>query len=270
MASFLDELGMTLFNQQELPEYNQVSSQDLLSRAQGLLPQIGSFNQAIAQQQLGLVPYENQIRGARFGQAINPLQEAYTSNVLSNLNLGNALPQDVQQEVLRGALQNSAASGFGLSPGGRALAARDLGLSSLDVGRQRREEALGALRAFPGERIQGTLSPTTALDLERASIDEANMRRAQEAGLRNANRAAIISSISQYAELGGSVIGSAFGSAFGTKGYGSALGGALKGLGGGSKGGGGGLGYGTGYGQSYPNASGGVSRSITAEGVDNF
>lgn len=237
MASFLDELGMTLFGQQELPEYQQTSASDLLTRGQALLPQIGSFNQAVAQQQLGLVPFENQIRAARFGQDINPLQEAYTSNILSNLNLGGQLPQDVQQQAIRGALQGAAASGFGLSPGGRALVARDLGLTSLDLGRQRREEALGALRAFPGERIQGTLSPTTALDLERASIDEANMRRAQEAAVRNSNRAAIISSISQYAELGGSVVGSAFGSAFGTKGMGQGASSILKGLGG--RGGGG-------------------------------
>lgn len=237
MASFLDELGMTLFNQQEAPEYQQVSSQDLLGRAAGLLPQIGAFNQQYAQQQLGLVPIENQIRAGRFGTAINPLQEAYTSNILSNLNLGNALPEDVQQQAIRGALQNSAASGFGLSPGGRALAARDLGLTSLQVGQQRRDEALGALRAFPGERVREAMSPMTALDMERASIDEANFQRAKEAGLRNANRQAIVSSISQYAELGGSVVGSAFGSAFGTKGWGEAGSGILKGIGGGGAGG---------------------------------
>lgn len=236
MASFLDELGMTLFNQQELPEYNQVSSADLLNRAQGLLPQMGAFNQQYAQQQLGLVPIENQIRGARFGQAINPLQEAYTSNILSNLNLGNALPEDVQQQAIRGALQGAAASGFGLSPGGRALAARDLGLTSLQVGQQRRDEALGALRAFPGERVKEAISPMTALDMERASIDEANFQRAKEAGLRNSNRQAIVQSISQYAELGGSVVGSAFGSAFGTKGWGEAGSGILKGIGGGGGG----------------------------------
>lgn len=242
MASFLDELGMTLFNQQEAPEYQQVSSQDLLGRAAGLLPQIGAFNQQYAQQQLGLVPIENQIRAGRFGTAINPLQEAYTSNILNNLNLGNALPEDVQQQAIRGALQGSAASGFGLSPGGRALAARDLGLTSLQVGQQRRDEALGALRAFPGERVKEAMSPMTALGLERAQIDEANFQRAKEAGLRNANRQAIVSSISQYAELGGSVVGSAFGSAFGTKGWGEAGSGILKGIGGaaGSAGGGGG------------------------------
>lgn len=235
MASFLDELGMTLFNQQELPEYQQVSSQDLLGRAQGLLPQIGAFNQGVAQQQLAMVPYENQIRAARFGQAINPLQEAYTSNILSNLNLGNQLPQDVQQQAIQGALQGAAASGFGLSPGGRALVARDLGLNSLQVGQQRRNEALNALQSFKAQPIEGQLSPTTALDLERRSIDEANFRRSQEAGLRNANRQAIIQSISQYAELGGSVVGSAFGSAFGTKGWGQAGSGILKGIGGSSK-----------------------------------
>lgn len=233
MANFLDELGMTIFGQQELPEYNQISSQDLLARAQGLLPQIGSFNQAVAQQQLALVPFENQIRAGRFGSAINPLQEAYTSNVLNNLNLGNALPEDLKQQVLRDSLQTSAASGFGLSPGGRALTLRDFGLNALELGRQRRGEALGALRAFPGERVQGTFNPTSALDLERRSIDEGNMRRAQEAGLRNSNRAAIISSISQYAELAGSVAGSAAGSAFGTKSWGSGVGSILGGMGGG-------------------------------------
>lgn len=265
MASFLDELGMTIFGQQELPEYQQVSSADLLGRAQQLLPQIGSFNQAIAQQQLGMVPFENQIRAARFGSAINPLQEAYTSNVLSNLNLGGQLPQDVQQQAIQGALQGAAASGFGLSPGGRALVARDLGLTSLDLGRQRRGEALQALQAFPGERIQGQLSPTTALDLERASIDEANMRRAQEAALRNANRAAIISSLKSYAETGGAVIGEVIGHAFGTSeiGSGFSLGGggagsSLKGLGS----------YSAGPGQQYVGAGGRVMTSSKAYPVN--
>lgn len=262
MASFLDELGMTLFGQKELPEYQQVSSSDLLGRAAGLLPQIGSFNQQVAQQQLGLVPFENQIRSARFGQAINPLQEAYTANILSNLNLGNAIPEDVQQEAIRGALQGSAASGFGLSPGGRALVARDLGLTSMDIGRQRRGEALGALQAFPGERVQGALDPTSAIGLERASIDEANMRRAQEAGLRNSNRAAIISSISEYAKLGGAVLGTAVGSAFGTTGWGSSVGGIMGGVGGAM--GGSGAKYGAGAGMQYPGSGGQVMTSVKA------
>lgn len=262
MASFLDELGMTIFGQQELPDYQQVSSADLLGRAQGLLPQIGAFNQAVGQQQVGLIPIEQQLRAGRFGSAINPLQEAYTNNILANLNLGSSLPQDLQQEVIRGALQGAAASGFGLSPGGRALVGRDLGLSSLEIGKQRRQEALSALQAFPGQRVEGQFSPVRALDLERASIDESNFRRAQEAGLRNANRAAIISSISQYAELGGSVVGSAFGSAFGTKGYGSAIGGALKGLGG--------SGGGAGAGMSYPTGGGNVQESIRAEAYTGY
>lgn len=232
MASFLDELGMTIFGQQELGDYDQVSSADLLGRAQSLLPQIGSFNQAVGQQQVGLIPIEQQLRAGRFGSAINPLQEAYTSNILANLNLGSSLPQDLQQEVIRGALQGSAASGFGLSPGGRALVGRDLGLSSYNIGKDRRNEALNALQAFPGQRVEGQLNPITALNLERNSIDEANFRRSQEAGLRNANRAAIISSISEYAKLGGAVIGTAVGSAFGTTGWGSSLGGVMGGLGG--------------------------------------
>lgn len=259
MASFLDELGMTLFGQQELPDYQQVSSSDLLGRAQALLPQIGAFNQAAGQQELGLIPIEQQLRAGRFGSAINPLQEAYTANILSNLNLGSTLPEDLQQEVIRGALQGAASSGFGLSPGGRALVGRDLGLSSLEIGRQRRSEALNALQAFPGQRIQGQLTPMTAMDLERRSIDEANFRRAQEAGLRNANRAAIISSISEYAKLGGAVIGTAVGSAFGTTGMGSSLTGVLGGLGGG-----GGAAYGAGAGMQYPGAGGQVMTSVKA------
>lgn len=161
----------------------------------------------------------------------------------------------MQQQAIQGALQGAAASGFGLSPGGRALVARDLGLTSLDIGRQRREEALGALRAFPGENIRGTLSPTTALDLERASIDEANMRRAQEAALRNANRAAIISSLQSYAETGGAVVGEVIGHAFGTSGIGKGAGSVLSGVGGGA-----------GAGSAAAGAGGGVSTAFQARG----
>lgn len=256
MASFLDELGKTIFNQQDLAEFQQVAPTDLLGRAQGLLPQVGRFNQGVAANQLALAPYQNQIRGALYGQAINPLQEAYTSNILSNLNLGNQLPADVQQQVLQGALQGTAASGFGLSPGGRALVGRDLGLSSLDIGRQRRGEAFNTLNAFKAPEIQDQLTPVTALQLEQNAIDTANEQRFRETANRNANRQAIIQSLSQYAELGGSIFGSAVGSAFGTKGFGSMLSGiggrSAGGAGMGSSigGGGGGMGYAEGVGSA--------------------
>lgn len=254
MASFLDELGMTLFGQNELPDFQQVSSADLLGRSQSLLPQIGEFNRAIGQQQVGLIPIEQQLRAGRFGSAINPLQEAYTSNILANLNMGSALPEDLQQEVIRGALQGSAASGFGLSPGGRALVGRDLGLSSLELARQRRGEAFNALQAFPGQRIEGQLSPTTAIDLERNSIDVANQRRAQEAGLRNANRAAIIASLKSYAETGGAIAGEVIGHAFGTSEIGSGAGSLLSGIGSG----------GSAAGAGASSMGGGVSSARTA------
>lgn len=253
-----EDLVGGFFGQQDLPDFEQVSGSELLGRAQGLLPQIGSFNQAVAQQQLGLVPFENQIRAARFGQAINPLQEAYTANILANLNLGSALPDDLRGEVIRGALEGSAASGFGLAPGGRALVARDLGISGTNLARSRREEALGALRAFPGERVQGTLSPTTAIDLERQSIDIANQRRSQEAALRSANRSAVYESLSKYA-------GIIVGEAFGVRGAGQGFSSVLQGLGGaaGSAGGSGAIGAGaSGYGGSLPD--------VTAAGSGGF
>lgn len=265
MASFLDEIGKTIFGQQDAADYKQYNAGEQLAAAQGLLPQIGSFNQQVAQQQLGLIPIQNQMRGALYGQAINPLQSTYTQSILDNLNLGNQLPADVQQQVIQNALQGSAASGFGLSPGGRGLVGRDLGLSSLQIGGQRRAEALGALNSFRAPELQGQLSPTTALDMQMNELQSQNFKSAQDASLRNANRAAIISSLSQYAELGGSVFGSAVGSAFGTKGMGSGFSAILGGLG---KGGAGR--FSAGEGSNYVGDGGQVMTSTRAMPVQNY
>ena len=198
-----------------------------------MLPQIGAINQEFARQQIPLTQIGNQIRETR-APGIGAIQSGYLGQILSNLNLGNQLPEDVRQEAIRGALQGAAGSGFGLSNAGRGLVARDIGLTSTELGRQRRAEASRALQEIPYERPGVAITPMTALDLQQQQFDAENQQRAIEAAERSANRQAIIQSISQYAELGGSVVGSAFGSAFGTKGYGSILG---KAMGGGSGGG---------------------------------
>lgn len=250
------DLGKLFLGQQDLAPTKAFNAGEQLSAAQGLLPQIGAFNQQLAQQQLGLIPIQNQMRGALYGEAINPLQTQYTQGILDNLNLGNQLPQDVQQQVLQNALQGSAASGFGLSPGGRALAGRDLGLNSLQIGKQRRDEALGALRSFQTPELRNQMGPQTALDLQMASFQDENNRIAQKTANENANYAAIMTSLKGYAETGGAIFGEVLGHTFGTSGMGKSMGGLGK--------------FSGGAGQTYAGANGDVMTSSKATPVDNF
>lgn len=232
MADFFDELGKTIFQQSDIPDIQTFTPQEQLTATAGLIPQINQINESYAKGQVPLVDIENQIREKRFGPGISDLQKETVGSILGNLRMGSALPDELRRDVIRSALQGNVASGFNLTPGGRALVARDIGTTGEALGRSRRAEAMGALQAFPGEKIGQALTPLTALELERGRIQEENSKRAYEAEARAANRRAVISSISQYAELGGSVIGSAAGSAFGTKGWGSALGGIMGGGGG--------------------------------------
>lgn len=70
----------------------------------------------------------------------SPLLQSAISRAQSNLDLGGRLPQDVQNLVTRTALAHAGAVGGGLGLG-RDIAARDLGLTSLDIQNQRLSQA---------------------------------------------------------------------------------------------------------------------------------
>lgn len=81
----------------------------------------------------------------------SPLTRAAIAKAQQDLALGGALPQDVAQLVARKAFAQAGAMTGGRSLGaGRDITARDLGLTSLDLERQRMQQALQAGGAEAG------------------------------------------------------------------------------------------------------------------------
>lgn len=156
MANLFSDLLGGLFGQQSIPGAVIPSTQDVLGTALASAPQIAgatvAYNQALAP---GL--FQTQLDVERmFDPNQARLRQATTQSILDQLALGSAIPADVQDQVIRNALEGSAASGFGVTPGGRGLVARDLGLTSLDLLNQRIGTAMQATRSapLPGQLFQ--------------------------------------------------------------------------------------------------------------------
>lgn len=161
------------------------------------------------------------------------LREATTAKVLADLNLGGALPADVQQAITRNSLQGASSSGLGFSPAARSLTARDLGLTSLDLGERRTNRAqslsgqLGqGFRGFLNDSLSGGsmfMTPSQLLNANIRGAEDANRSETYEKGLQSENNAAIAESIKRIV---GEIIGSIM-----TGGATSAMGGASGGMG---------------------------------------
>lgn len=142
---FFDDIFGAFTNQQSAPQQTIIPTDQLMAQSYGLLngtiaPGLVDFNKAIApgltDVQLGVT---NQI-----DPSILANYRGANKSILDQLNLGSNLPADVQQQVIQNALQSASTSGFGVSPGGRGLVAKDLGLTSLDLLNQRQQAALQA------------------------------------------------------------------------------------------------------------------------------
>lgn len=143
--AFFDDIFSAFTGQQAVPQQTIIPTDQLLAQSYGNLnsrvaPGLISFNQqlapALTDVQLGVA---NQIDPSILGNF-----RGANRSILDQLNLGSALPEDLQQAVIQNALEGTSASGFGVSPGGRGLVARDLGLTSLDLLNQRQQAALSA------------------------------------------------------------------------------------------------------------------------------
>lgn len=128
-----------LFGQQRVPRFQAPDISQVLAQTYAQIPGLaeatGRFNILLAPQ---LREAERIYRPGLFA-----LEEETTQRILENLRLGAQIPEDVRQQVIQSALEGTAASGFGVTPGGRALVARDLGLTSLDILNQRIAQAAG-------------------------------------------------------------------------------------------------------------------------------
>lgn len=178
--AFLNDLFDSFTNQQATPQQTIIPTTDLLNRgystATGLAPQVAAFNQAyqpiITGNQLAS---EEQV----FGDAANAVQRGAYQSILDNLNLGNAVPADLQDLITTNTLQQLGSSGIGSADAGKIFGARSLLSAGLDLGAQRRNEALNASNLLPSSRmtpqVQGIPDPqgiSQMIDQEQAAMDQ--------------------------------------------------------------------------------------------------
>lgn len=216
-----------------------MSTQDLLGQTYGALqstvPGVLAYNQALAP---GLTDIQLGVQNQIFGPAANKLQQNTYQSILDQLNLGSQLPADVQQQVIQNALQSSGMSGFGVSPGGRGLVARDLGLTSLDLLNQRQNLALGAVNQLPLSHYQyqpsGFMTPQDIA----GDIRGVQAQQQQNEAMASAQKSNAFSNLFKTGlQIAGTVAGGFFGGPVGAM-AGGALGTAAGGLFGGGSGGG--------------------------------
>lgn len=221
----------------EVPQV--MSTQDLLNQTYGALqstvPGVLAYNQALAP---GLTDIQLGVQNQIYGPAANQLQKNTYQSILDQLSLGSQLPPDVQQQVIQNALQGSSTSGFGVSPGGRGLVAKDLGLTSLDLLNQRQGMALGAVNQLPVSHYMyqpsGFMTPQDiAGDIR--GVDAANQENAALASAQQSN--AFSNLFKTGLQIAGTVAGGFFGGPLGAA-AGGAVGSAAGGMFGGGSGGG--------------------------------
>ena len=145
MFDFLGDFGSGATGQRAIPTRSQISPGDLYQGMAGSVGPLSSINRDWN---------NNRARNANEVEDIyNPLQRnlrgTTTKSILDELNLGGNLSQEDQDFVTKKALQGNVASGFGISPGGRGMVARDLGLRSLDLRNNRMDRARGFLAENP-------------------------------------------------------------------------------------------------------------------------
>lgn len=259
MANFLSDLFDSVTNQQATPQQTIIPTTDLLnqgySTATGLAPQVAAFNQAyqpiITGNQLAS---ENQV----FGNAANQVQRGAYQSILDNLNLGNAVPADLQDLITTNTLQQLGQSGIGSADAGKLFGARSLLSAGLDLGASRRNEALQAAGLLPSSRltpqVQGIPDPTgisNAISAEQAARDQyANI----EENTRRENFSALINT---GGRILGTVVGGVVGAYTGNPAGGAIAGGEIGGRLGGKTGV-------AGFGTQQPQAGGGGAGGFTS------
>lgn len=137
-----------------------------LQLEQKYLPQQAAFRQAadagLAQQaqRMGSSSYVAELlRG--MGNATQYLPEgSVAKQLLDEAKLGGALTPDVQAQIAKTALEGAGRAGISGSMAGRGLVARDIGMTSEAIRRQRLAQALGieqsaAQNYLLGEQLQG-------------------------------------------------------------------------------------------------------------------
>jgi hypothetical protein len=295
MGGFLGDLFDSVTGQQATPQRTIIPTQDLLrnglSTAASLSPQVKALNEAYQPIQTG-----NQLASEKqvFGDSANQLQKGAYQSILDQLNMGEKVSPELQDLVTTNTLQQLGNSGVGTSDIGKIFGARSLLSAGLDLGKQRRAEAMGAVEALPSSTyrpqtigIPDPMQVSGMLDQEQAAKDDydnlkENIRRSNFSSLINTG-GRILGTVAggifggpMGAQMGGQIGGSVLGHT-GVAGYGGSQGGG----GGGGSGGGGftsilsGLfgggegGFSGGAGMNYAGPNGSVLTSFKAMPVMN-
>jgi len=224
--AFFSDLFDSITGQQAMPQQTIIPTGELLGRgystATGLAPQVAALNQAyqpiITGNQLAS---ENQV----FGPSANQLQKNTYSSILDELNLGNSVSPELQDLITTNTLQQLGTSGIGTADAGKLFGARSLLSAGLDLGAQRRNEALRATGMLPSSSmtpnvigIPDPMSISGMIDQETAQRD--NLANLQE-NIRRSNFSSLINT-------GGKILGTVAGGIFGG-GIGAQMGGSIGG-----------------------------------------
>lgn len=212
---FLGDTFNAITGQQSVPQQTFIPINEQLnnaySTATGQIPNFAAYNNALQPVETGLqLNNQSQI----FGPAANQLQKNTYQSILDQINLGSQLPADVQQQVIQNALQGSAASGFGVSPGGRGLVAKDLGLTSLDLLNQRQAAALGAVNQLPSSHYQYTPQGQAGIDVG-GILNAQSAYQAQQDNYANLQENIRQKNFSNLLNTGGKILGTVAGGIFG-------------------------------------------------------
>lgn len=229
--AFFDDLFDSVTNQQATPQSTILDPYQTASQgygmATGLAPQVAALNQAYQPIITGTnLASQNQI----FGPAANQLQQGTYQSILDNLNLGNSVSPELQDLITTNTLQQLGTSGIGTADAGKLFGARSLLSAGLDLGAQRRAEALQATGMLPTSRqslaqmSQGVLGIPNPDDFTNALYAQ----QAQKDQYANISENIRRENFSNLINTGGRILGTAAGAYFGAM-AGNPIGGAQAG-----------------------------------------
>lgn len=169
---------------------------------------------------------ENAVNSMQLERELTPdianTRETLSKQISSELAMGGQLSEDVINQVSRNAA--SKANTAGLYGGGGPITAAMLGLTSMDVAQQRKQNAAALLAANPAPKVG--LSPETLASVKIADINNWNQAQLDVAGVKSnismqngANMANAITSATST--IGGAMMGGKFGGGATSKGLSS-------------------------------------------------
>lgn len=102
----------------------------------------------------------------------NPLLEQSASRILGQLGLGGQLDPETQAVAMKAALEKGGAAGISGSGAGRGLVARDLGITSLQLMRQRQQDAANMGQMLYGNKLNtlNAVSGIAGQDVQRTGL----------------------------------------------------------------------------------------------------